>query len=257
MISVPLPRNLYSSLNLSRWGVQPPGAPAVTPFPDDQTLPLILLCIGSGARIINICYFDQENDWWVAKHIRKPLRSTITTVDWHPNNILLGKDRGGILYLENPPLVKIFSVEFNFCWLIFHISSPVTKINISAAGSTDFKVRVFSTYIKEIEPKPAPTEWGAKMPFANLMAEFSNSPTGGGWIHSVGFNQDGTRVAWVGHDSSIAVADAPSGMVMMKLKLSLLPLLTLTWISPTKILAAGHDCVPVIFLVDSSGTFLR
>jgi len=95
MISVPLPRNLYSSLNLSRWwGVQPPGAPAVTPIPDDQTLPLILLYIGSGARIINICYFDQENDWWVAKHIRKPLRSTITTVDWHPNNILLGKDRG-------------------------------------------------------------------------------------------------------------------------------------------------------------------
>ena len=130
-------------------------------------------------------------------------------------------------------------------------------IIISAAGSTDFKVRVFSTYIKEIEPKPASTEWGAKMPFANLMAEFSNSPTGGGWIHSVGFNQDGTRVAWVGHDSSIAVADAPSGMVMMKLKLNLLPLLTLTWISPTKILAAGHDCVPVIFLVDSSGKLLR
>jgi hypothetical protein len=42
----------------------------------------------------------------VAKHIKKPLKSTVTTVDWHPNNILL------------------------------------------ATGSTDFKVRVFSTYIK-------------------------------------------------------------------------------------------------------------
>ena len=63
-----------------------------------------------------------------------------------------------------------------------------------AAGSTDFKVRVFSTYIKEIEPKPACTEWGAKMTFANLMAEFSNSPTGGGgWIHAVSFSHDGTR----------------------------------------------------------------
>ena len=31
-----------------------------------------------------------------------------------------------------------------------------------AAGSTDFKVRVFSTYIKEIEAKPSATEWGAK-----------------------------------------------------------------------------------------------
>lgn len=167
--------------------------------------------VGSGARIISICYFDQENDWWIAKHIRKPIRSTITTVDWHPNNILL------------------------------------------AAGSTDFKVFIFSTYIKEIEPKPSATEWGAKMPFANLMAEFSNSPTGGGWVHAVSFNSEGTRVAWVGHDSSIAVADAPSGMVMMKLKTSMLPLLTLTWIAPNKLLGAGHDCVPVLFHVDASG----
>jgi len=171
--------------------------------------------VGSGARIISICYFDQENDWWIAKHIRKPIRSTITTVDWHPNNILL------------------------------------------AAGSTDFKVRVFSTYIKEIEPKPAATEWGVKMPFANLMIEFSNSPTGGGWIHGVSFNSTGTRLAWVGHDSSIAVADAPSGMVMMKLKTNFLPFLTLTWIGLDRILAAGHDCVPVVYQVDSAGKLIQ
>ena len=126
---------------------------------------------------------------------------------------------------------------------------------LSAAGSTDFKVRVFSTYIKEIEAKPTATEWGAKMPFANLMTEFSNSPTGGGWIHSVSFNSTGTRLAWVGHDSSIAVADAPSGMVMMKLKTKLLPFLTLTWIGLNKILAAGHDCVPVVFQVDAAGLY--
>jgi len=171
--------------------------------------------VGSGARIISICYLDEEKDWWVAKHIRKPIRSTITTVDWHPNNILL------------------------------------------AAGCTDFKIRVFSTYIKEIEAKPSATEWGAKMPFANLMAEFSNSPTGGGWIHAVAFNEEGTRLAWVGHDSSIAIADAPSGMVMMKLKTNLLPFLSLIWIGPNKLLAAGHDCVPVAFNVDSAGKLVQ
>lgn len=171
--------------------------------------------VGSGARIISICYLDEEKDWWVAKHIRKPIRSTITTVDWHPNNILL------------------------------------------AAGGSDFKVRVFSTYIKELEAKPSATEWGAKMPFANLMAEFSNSPTGGGWIHAVAFNEDGTRLAWVGHDSSIAIADAPNGMVMMKLKTNLLPFLSLIWIGQNKLLAAGHDCVPVAFSVDASGKLIQ
>lgn len=58
--------------------------------------------VGSGARLISVCYFEKENDWWVSKHIKKPIRSTVTCLDWHPNDVLL------------------------------------------VAGSTDFKVRVFS-----------------------------------------------------------------------------------------------------------------
>ena len=38
---------------------------------------------------------------------------------------------------------------------------------------------MFSGYVKEIEAKPSATEWGAKMPMGNLMAEFSNSNNGG------------------------------------------------------------------------------
>ncbi|KAF1824222.1 actin-related protein-like protein 2/3 complex subunit 1A [Dissoconium aciculare CBS 342.82] len=45
--------------------------------------------VGSGARIIAICYFEEENDWWVSKHLKKPLRSTVTSVAWHPNSVLL------------------------------------------------------------------------------------------------------------------------------------------------------------------------
>jgi actin related protein 2/3 complex, subunit 1A/1B len=45
--------------------------------------------VGSGARLIGVCYFEEENDWWVSKHLKKPIRSTITTVNWHPNSVLL------------------------------------------------------------------------------------------------------------------------------------------------------------------------
>lgn len=34
--------------------------------------------------------------------------------------------------------------------------------------------RVYSAYVKEIEEKPEATVWGKKMPFGQLMAEFSN-----------------------------------------------------------------------------------
>merc|ERR1712111_147404 len=82
-------------------------------------------------------------------------------------------------------------------------------------------------YIKEIEDKPSATPWGTRMPMGNLMTEFSNSPNGGGWVHAVSFSADGSKLAWVGHDSSISVADATKEMMVMKLRTDLLPLLTL------------------------------
>ena len=45
--------------------------------------------VGSGARVIAVCYFEEENYWWISKHLKKPIRSTITTLAWHPNSVLL------------------------------------------------------------------------------------------------------------------------------------------------------------------------
>ncbi|OZJ06378.1 hypothetical protein BZG36_00731 [Bifiguratus adelaidae] len=45
--------------------------------------------VASGARVISICYFEEDNDWWVSKHLKKPIRSTVLSLDWHPNNVLL------------------------------------------------------------------------------------------------------------------------------------------------------------------------
>ncbi|KAB0791997.1 hypothetical protein PPYR_13958 [Photinus pyralis] len=167
--------------------------------------------VGSGARLISICYFESENDWWVSKHIKKPIRSTITSIDWHPNNVLL------------------------------------------VAGSTDYKVRVFSAYIRDIEKTPEATPWGSKMPLGQLMAEFPNSAAGGGWVHSVSFSPDGNKICWVAHDSTINVADATRGNVMFKLKTEFLPFLSCTWVSNRSIITAGHNCMPLLYSLDTNG----
>merc|ERR1712126_553596 len=41
---------------------------------------------------------------------------------------------------------------------------------------------------------------------------------------------------------------------MGKLRTDLLPMLTLTWISDRTLVAAGHNCVPVTFNLDTSGS---
>jgi len=45
--------------------------------------------VSSGAACLSICYFEQDNNWWVSKHIKKEFNSTLLCVDWHPNNVLI------------------------------------------------------------------------------------------------------------------------------------------------------------------------
>jgi len=45
--------------------------------------------VSSGAQCVSVCYFEQDNNWWVSKHIKKEFTSTVLCCDWHPNNILI------------------------------------------------------------------------------------------------------------------------------------------------------------------------
>jgi len=44
--------------------------------------------VASGAKSVSVCYFEEDNNWWVSKHLKKH-RSTVLKVEWHPNNVLL------------------------------------------------------------------------------------------------------------------------------------------------------------------------
>ncbi|OSD08519.1 actin-like protein ARPC3 [Trametes coccinea BRFM310] len=164
--------------------------------------------VASGARAIAICSFDPEGDWWVSRLLKKPIRSTVLSVDWHPNNVLL------------------------------------------AAGSADMKARVFSAYIKDVDKRPGPSVWGEKLPFNTICGEYA-SPAGG-WVHDVAFSPSGDVLAFASHDSSITVV-YPGGPAVYSIKMSILPLVTLTWTTEESIVAAGHDCQPLVFAGNQGG----
>ncbi|VDP54029.1 unnamed protein product [Heligmosomoides polygyrus] len=164
--------------------------------------------VGSGSKLVSVCYYERENDWWVAKQIRKPIRSTVNCIDWHPNNVLL------------------------------------------AVGACDFRARVFSAWVKEVDEKPSPNPWGSKMPFGQLMAEFQVS----GWVHHVTFSPSGCRLAFVAHDSSISYVDAnQDNTVTHTLRTSSLPFTSAEWVTENSLVAAGHDYSPVLFTVMDGG----
>lgn len=158
--------------------------------------------VASGDRAIAVCSFDEENDWWVSKHLKKPIRSTVLGIDWHPNNVLL------------------------------------------AAGSSDYKARVFSAYIKDVDARPSPSVWGQKLPFNTVCGEYT-SPSGG-WVHSVGFSPSGDVLAFASHDASITVV-YPGSNAIFSVRTTMLPFVTLTWTAEDSLIAAGHDCQPYLF----------
>ncbi|CAL4061048.1 unnamed protein product, partial [Meganyctiphanes norvegica] len=168
--------------------------------------------VGSGARVISVCYFEQENNWWVSKHIKKPILSTITTLDWHPNNILL------------------------------------------AAGSADFKVASCNEYLKKnsLQNFLAIFPNNLKIILGHRIIHFQPPECAGGWVNAVAFSPDGNKVCWVGHDSSITVADATKEMAKSQLKTEFLPFITIVWVTPKSVVAAGHGCRPWVYSIDDS-----
>jgi actin related protein 2/3 complex subunit 1A/1B len=165
--------------------------------------------VGSGARLVSVCHFEEEHDWWVSKHIKKPIRSTVLCLDWHPNNVLL------------------------------------------AAGSSDFKTRIFCAAIKGVDKRPQPTCWGDKKKFGELLAEFRTSEAGGGWIHDVSFSADGNQLAFVAHDSSVYVADGSNDQQVTRLITRQLPFRAVQWLTAQTFVAAGHDYTPMLFSYNS------
>ena len=156
--------------------------------------------VASGAQCIGVCYFEKDNDWWVSKHIKKPIRSTVLSIDWHPNNVLI------------------------------------------AAGSSDFKARVFSGWVKGVDDKPGACSWGDKFPFGDVLAEFNC----GGWVHDVAFSPDGETIAFIGHDSSLNVVTGTAGQPVT-VNTQFLPFTHLLWLTAKSVVAAGHDNNPMLF----------
>ncbi|VDL85031.1 unnamed protein product [Nippostrongylus brasiliensis] len=201
--------------------------------------------VGSGSRLVSVCYYEKENDWWVAKQIRKPIRSTVNCIDWHPNNVLLA----------------VGACDFRArVWVAKQIRKPIrSTVNcidwhpnnvLLAVGACDFRARVFSAWVKEVDEKPSPNPWGSKMPFGQLLAEFQIS----GWVHHVAFSPSGCRLAFVAHDSSISYVDAnQDNTVAHTLRTRCLPFTSAEWVTENSIVVAGHDYSPVLYTVVDGG----
>ncbi|KFY56819.1 hypothetical protein V497_05945 [Pseudogymnoascus sp. VKM F-4516 (FW-969)] len=158
--------------------------------------------VGSGARVIAVCYFEEENDWWVSKHIKKPIRSTITTVAWHPNSVLLAAG-------STDAHARVFS-------------SFIKGVDERPEPGPWGERLPFNTVCGEFLNNSA--GWVHATAF---------SPSGDALAFAA--HDSSITVVYPGG------ADAPPRAVI-SVSTQLLPFMSLIWSSESEIIAAGHDC---------------
>jgi actin related protein 2/3 complex subunit 1A/1B len=161
--------------------------------------------VGSGAKAVPVCYYEEANNFWVSKMIKEHA-STVCAVAWHP-------------------------------------SAPVV-----ATASTDFRCRVFSAFLKNLDPKDSTTPWGPAAKFGTLLYTFEAH----GWVLDVAFSADGGTLALCAQNSSVSfidVAAAASGSATaaQTLRLSELPLTKLLFLADGTLVGAGHCFSPLVF----------
>uniref|UniRef100_A0A2K5KCU7 Uncharacterized protein n=1 Tax=Colobus angolensis palliatus TaxID=336983 RepID=A0A2K5KCU7_COLAP len=91
--------------------------------------------VGSEAQLISVCYFESENDWWVSKHIKKLICSTVLSLDWHPNKVLLAAGS-----LDEKPASMTWDSKMPFGQLMSEFGGSGTGgwvhgVSFSACGS--------------------------------------------------------------------------------------------------------------------------
>ncbi|CCX29564.1 ARP2/3 actin-organizing complex subunit Sop2 [Pyronema domesticum] len=200
------------------------------------------IAVGCGSGAIAICYFDEGNNTWLGKHVlTKQTYSTVLSLAWHPNSKILASGYADSKTRVHSALARGFD------------KARVKKLEEIITEWGNYEVST-----KESGGSPVYTKNNT------VFAEFTNPS--GGWVHAVSFSPSGEALAYAAHDSSITVVYAhkslreEAGQTVADFSYSrftvsttLLPFTSLLWSREDQIIAAGHDCYPVIFQNSGEG----
>uniref|UniRef100_A0A183BQ13 Actin-related protein 2/3 complex subunit n=1 Tax=Globodera pallida TaxID=36090 RepID=A0A183BQ13_GLOPA len=206
--------------------------------------------------------WEAEKNIWKPEMVLVRANRAATCVKWSPNENKFAVGTGARM------VAICYYDRENDWWVAKQIKKPmrstVTSLDwhpnniLLAVGACDFKARVFSAYVKEasIDEKPAPNPWGTKMPLGELLKEYQSTA----WVHDLAFSPSGGKLVWASHDSSISVIDKSNSLQQerpIEFKTAFLPFTSVRWVNETNIVAAGHDCSPILFTFDGVALKLK
>lgn len=187
--------------------------------------------------------FDQPSNQWKPALVLLRINRAATSCKWCKSETKFAVGSGAKLVS-----VCYFDVENNW-WVAKMIKkgikSTVTTIDwhptdntLVAFGSSDKKVRVCDSFIKEADEKKQ-----RKVKFGAVLEEYSTN----GWIHAVKFSPSGNTLAISSHDCNLTFVDRSGETPKVEvLRIRDLPYTAICFLSETALVCGGFDFVPFL-----------
>jgi len=125
---------------------------------------------------------------------------------------------------------------------------------IIATGCCDFKCRIFSAFVKDVDSATDAQLFGDLTDsFGDELAVFDQS---NGWVEAVSWSPSGMRLAFAGHDSTLSVVSFPDlegAPSVQPTKTQYLPYTAVMFTDDDTVVAAGYDCNPTVYKCDATG----
>jgi actin related protein 2/3 complex subunit 1A/1B len=193
-----------------------------------------------------------EGDQWKPTLVILRINRAATSVKWSPAGNKFAVASGA-------KCVPVCQFDSNSNWWISKMIKKHKSTVLSLAwcpnnkflitGSCDFKARVFSAYIKGVDPAEDDgfgEVWADQHKFGEILCEFEHSKA---WVNSVAWSPNGFRLAFTGQGSTISFVQVLAGAqpIVQTLELDCLPFLDMSFINDDTVVAAGFSMNPTIF----------
>jgi len=167
----------------------------------------------SGQKCISICYYEEENNWWVSKLV-EDFDSTVNCVCWHKSNTYLAAG-------SMDGTVRLFTAA------VKGVDDKPTQL---------FGADVSFKKIGQIICKIEINSWVHDICF---------SPT----FDSIAFVTHDSCIGFLPIEEGIV----PQQEQVQRIRCSGLPHLRMVFLSANRLLAAGHDCNPTVYSKEGKG----
>jgi len=198
----------------------------------------------------NAYVWTQEGAEWKPMLVILRITAAATSAEWSPleNKFAVGSGSKTvpICYYEEGNNFWVSKMlkgnQSTVLGVSWHPTAPLL-----ATSSTDFKCRIFSAWLKNLDGKGQESPFGKDPKFGTVLFETPSY----GWVLNVAFNPAGDTLAFSSQDSTVTFVDINAAAAqqgcMQALRLSELPLTKLLFLPDGTLVGAGHSYDPLLF----------